>query len=387
LAQNPTVTNVNSTAANGSYGLGSVITITVAFSNAVVVTGTPQLALNSGGTASYSSGSGTSTLTFTYSVASGQNSPHLDYTSTTALTLNGGTINDTANNAANLTLPAPGAAGSLGANKSIVVTSTAPPTITKMFGAVTLPPNANTSLSFTITNPNATKALSGIGFTDNLPSGVVVASPNGLSGSCGGGSITAVAGSGSISLTGATLAAGASCSFSLEISALTEGAKNNSTTPVTSNEGGNGNAATATIMVASPPVLTKAFSDSEIEILGSSNSTTLTFTLTNPNSITTLTGLAFTDTLPFGMIVSTPNGLTGSCGGTITSTAGSSSISLSGGTLGAGPSCTFSVNVTGTAIGVQTNITSAVSSNEAAPGAPATASTSVDNLFFLWFFL
>ena len=60
------------------------------FSEAVTVTGTPQLALNSGGTASYSSGSGTSTLTFTYTVAAGQNSPTLDYTSTTALTLNGG---------------------------------------------------------------------------------------------------------------------------------------------------------------------------------------------------------------------------------------------------------------------------------------------------------
>ena len=79
----PTVTGVTSTTANGSYGVGSVITITVGWSKPVVVTGTPQLALNSGGTASYSSGSGTSTLTFTYTVAAGQNSPKLDYTSTT----------------------------------------------------------------------------------------------------------------------------------------------------------------------------------------------------------------------------------------------------------------------------------------------------------------
>ena len=119
---------MTSTTANGTYGVGSVITITVAFSEAVVVTGTPQLALNSGGTASYSSGSGTSTLTFTYTVAAGQNSADLDYTSTTALTLNGGTIFDTVTNpnAANLTLPAPGAAGSLGANKNIVIDTTAP---------------------------------------------------------------------------------------------------------------------------------------------------------------------------------------------------------------------------------------------------------------------
>ena len=125
----PSVTDVTSTTANGSYGIGSAITITIGWSENVVVTGTPQLALNSGGTASYASGSGTSTLTFTYNVAAGQNSPKLDYTSTSALSLNGGTIFDTVTtnpNAAVLTLPAPGAAGSLGANKSIVIDTTAP---------------------------------------------------------------------------------------------------------------------------------------------------------------------------------------------------------------------------------------------------------------------
>ena len=86
----PTVTGVTSTTADGAYGIGSTIAITVGWSKAVVVTGTPQLSLNSGGAASYSSGSGTSTLTFTYTVAAGENSPKLDYTSTTALALNGG---------------------------------------------------------------------------------------------------------------------------------------------------------------------------------------------------------------------------------------------------------------------------------------------------------
>jgi len=126
----PVVTNVSSTTANGTYGVGSVISVTVTFSSTVVVTGTPLLALNSGGTASYASGSGTSTLTFVYTVAAGQNSARLDYTSTTALTLNGGTITDTAKNAASLTLPSPGATGSLGANKSIVINTT--PTVTNV---------------------------------------------------------------------------------------------------------------------------------------------------------------------------------------------------------------------------------------------------------------
>jgi uncharacterized repeat protein (TIGR01451 family) len=258
-----------------------------------------------------------------------------------------------------------------------------PPVLTKAFNPASINVGDTTLLAFTITNPNATVPLSGVGFTDNLPAGVVVATPNGLTGSCGGGSITAPAGSGTVSLTGATLAAGASCTFSANVVGTTPGIKPNTTTAVTSNLG-TGNTASATLtVVALPPTLTKAFADPEIQLFGPS--TALSFTLTNPNTVP-LTGLAFTDTLPAGLIVSTPNGVTGSCGGTVTAIAGSNGIGLSGGTLAAGASCTFAVNVTGTTIGVQTNTTSTVTSNEASPGAPATASTAVDFLYFYWFF-
>ncbi|MFW9946185.1 MAG: NosD domain-containing protein [Candidatus Odinarchaeota archaeon] len=122
----PTISGVSATNADGTYTVGANIFITVSFSETVYVTGTPQLALNTGVNAGYSSGSGTATLTFTYTVASGQNSPDLDYTSTNALSLNGGTIRDIVDIDAVLTLPPPGAAGSLGANKDIVIDTTAP---------------------------------------------------------------------------------------------------------------------------------------------------------------------------------------------------------------------------------------------------------------------
>ena len=112
--------------------LPDMLSVTVTFSEPVTVTGTPQLTLSTGSPATtaigYASGSGTSTLSFTYPVASPNFSLDLDHASTTALGLNAGTILDAATNAAVLTLPAPGAAGSLGANKALVVDTTAPTT-------------------------------------------------------------------------------------------------------------------------------------------------------------------------------------------------------------------------------------------------------------------
>ncbi len=158
-----TVTGVSTTTANGSYTVGATITITVTFSEAVTVTGTPKLALNSGGTATYNSGSGTLTLTFTYTVGAGQQTPHLDYISTSALTLNGGTITDALGNNATLALAAPGMAGSLGANTNIAIV------IQTVATTTTVSSSANPSVSGQSVTFTATVASSGAG----TPTGTV----------------------------------------------------------------------------------------------------------------------------------------------------------------------------------------------------------------------
>jgi arabinogalactan endo-1,4-beta-galactosidase len=127
-----------------------------------------------------------------------------------------------------------------------------PPTIGKVFGAASVPLNGATSLTFNLSNPNAAISLSGIGFTDALPSGLTVSTPNGLTGSCGGGTITAAAGSNSVSLSGAGLAAGASCTFAINVAGATIGAQNNVTSAVTSTEAGSGGTASAQITVVGP---------------------------------------------------------------------------------------------------------------------------------------
>ena len=118
----PGVTTVSSTTATGIYGAGTVIPITVTFSEAVNVSGTPQLTLNDGAVVNYTSGSGSATLTFDYTVAAGQNTTDLDYASIGALTVAGASIKDSGDNAVVLTLPATGTDGL--AAKNIVINTT-----------------------------------------------------------------------------------------------------------------------------------------------------------------------------------------------------------------------------------------------------------------------
>ncbi|HYM03735.1 MAG TPA: hypothetical protein VET85_12365, partial [Stellaceae bacterium] len=101
--RSPTISSVTTSGAgisngNGDLDAGKTVTLTVTFSEAVAVdtaNGVPALRLNDGGIATYAGGSGTNALTFTYTVAAGQNTPDLAVRS---LALNGGTIEDLAGN-------------------------------------------------------------------------------------------------------------------------------------------------------------------------------------------------------------------------------------------------------------------------------------------------
>ena len=183
----PTVSNVTSTTGNGTWGASTLIPVTVTFSKTVNVTGIPQLTLSTGSPATtavnYSSGTGTNTLTFNYTVAAGNSSADLDYSGTGALALNGGTILDGAGNGATLTLAAPGAAGSLGANKAIVIDTTVP-TVTNVTSAtadnsyksgVTIPITVTFSESVTVTGTpqlslsTGTPATTAVNYTSGSP--------------------------------------------------------------------------------------------------------------------------------------------------------------------------------------------------------------------------
>jgi uncharacterized protein (TIGR03437 family) len=252
--------------------------------------------------------------------------------------------------------------GGTGNTSQASVLVVAPAAISKAFGAPSIPLNGATTLTFMVGNTNTTAALTGVGFTDPLPLGLVVASPNGLTGACGGGTITALAGSASVSLSGGTLAAGASCNFSINVTGTTAGAKNNVTGAVISNEGATGLTASASLAVVAPPVLEVFFGAGSLAVNGVIS---LNYAISNPAANTVaLTGVAFTDTFPSGLLVASPNGLSNTCGGTAAAVAGSGSVSLAGAAIPPGGSCTLTVNVTVTSAKVfNTGPTTVVSAN------------------------
>ena len=116
----PRVANVTSATPDGEYGTGSRIEVSVNFDERVWHSGdAPALSLNVSGSptaAAYTSGSGTQSLVFGYTVMSGDMADDLDYHGTGALS---GDIADAAGNAANRTLPPPGSPLSLSGTSAL----------------------------------------------------------------------------------------------------------------------------------------------------------------------------------------------------------------------------------------------------------------------------
>jgi LPXTG-site transpeptidase (sortase) family protein len=144
------------------------------------------------------------------------------------------------------------------------LTVIAPPMLVKSFSPDSIFTHGTSTLTFTITNPNnfSGGSLSGIGFTDTLPGAGALTTSNGtfsppshdptdINPACNG-SLT-VTGGNSLTYSGGSLAANASCSFFVTVTGNTAsplGGYVNTTSVVTSTEGGNGNTASGSLVVA-----------------------------------------------------------------------------------------------------------------------------------------
>lgn len=259
----------------------------------------------------------------------------------------------------------------------------------KSFGTSNPQPGGSTSLSFTVTNSSASDILNGLAFTDDLNSvlsGLVVSSTLPVSNVCGSGST--LSGSSILSLTGGSLAAGASCTFSVTLtvpSNATAGDYVNITSTLTSASLTVANTATDTLTIAptpeTPPTLTKTFTPSTVE---TNQISLLRFSIDNSASMSSAGSLNFTDSFPSGLVVSPSPGVMSTCtGGTVTASPGTSLVSYTNGTVSSQATCSITVNVQAAQSGVYANttgiLTSSLGSSNAATATLTVEAPVVDN--------
>jgi len=242
-------------------------------------------------------------------------------------------------------------------NASLTVNSAlAVPVLTKTISPSTIGPGGTAQLRLTIRNPNLSMPVSALNLTDNFPGGMVVAAVPSFANTCGG-SITSgtAVNDASVVLTGGVITAGQTCVIEVNVTATTPGVYNNTVTSNTSTAG-SGTNPSAPLTVAAP-TLTKAYTGTGATV-DPSQTTTLTFTLTNGAGNPLTTGIAFTDTLPGAILIAaTPNvqtncpagGAQGAPGFTVTAAPATSVFTVSGVQLNAGvAACTISVDVVST---------------------------------------
>jgi len=290
---------------------------------------------------------------------------------------------------------------------TLTVTPPSGVTVGKAFGPATIYAGGFSTLTITFSDVGPTANLTAA-FTDTLPSGVFIAGP--VNSTCipppSGFNmqqptrqprIQTVAfrmptrmlawldtGASSVTMTGGSIPAGGSCTLTVLVTAPVAGVYFNAV-PAGALQTDNGNnaapaVATLTVLpVSVAPTLSKSFSPAAIYAGGLS---TLTITLTNPNGTIANLTAALTDTLPSGVLIA----------GTVTSTCipplsgfnmqrplrqrqprietiafrmptrmlawlstGASSVSIEGGSIPAGASCTVTVPVTAAVAGSYIN--------------------------------
>lgn len=285
-------------------------------------------------------------------------------------------------------------------SNTATLTVLAPPVAAKAFSPSTIGKGQNSTLTVTLTNANAAD-INGVAFSDTYPAGVTTAVIPNATTTCPSGAISSAAGS--LSLSGGTIPANGSCTVSINVTSSVVNSYTNTLAAgsiTTTNAGSNSAVASAILTVNATPTISKSFSFNT-----STGIASMSITITN-NHTAGISGLSFTDLFPSNMWTANPPAVTpavpcgvgsslqswnGTTAGTLSATGGDAGITLTAGQIAAaGGSCTFTVNLAVTSLGVYANQTSGVSltapfsgtgspSNSAAWIAPSISKTFTPN--------
>lgn len=220
-------------------------------------------------------------------------------------------------------------------------------------------------MTITLTNKSA-NPLTNVSIADTLQVGsgagqLRIANPSNAASTCGSPTITAVAGSTSIGVNGATIPARANNGLDADGSCLLQvdvvgpaGVYNNTATVGGTETFANGTTQsitplvsnTATVTYTSALGATKIFNPASVSSGGKS---TVSIRLTNASSLA-LTNVSLSDPLPSGMVLANPANAYTTCAGatSITAVAGANNALLSGANIAGGGNCAFLFDVVAT---------------------------------------
>lgn len=205
------------------------------------------------------------------------------------------------------------------------------PTLDKSFAPATQTAGKPSTLTFTVTNTSELAAKEGWSFTDNLPSGLVVANPASATTTCPSGQVTAAAGATSVAVKGNLAAGEVSCTVTVDVTSPKAGTFDNCPTNV------------VTVGLNPPQCARVTFTEPDVSIEKSMTPPSLTageegeyhLKVTNKGP-GTAEGVVATDPLPNGVSF-----VSGSAGCTVAA----GTVTCVAGTLAEGASSTFDIKV------------------------------------------
>ncbi|MBR0567445.1 hypothetical protein J5J83_15085 [Azoarcus sp. L1K30] len=269
--------------------------------------------------------------------------------------------------------------GNGGSSTATLTVDSARPAFHAAYSAATVHWRDRVVLTYTVDNPGSGSPATVL-FTDELPQGLVLADPvNSTVSTCIGGTVSALPGTRSISLTSAFSLASSSCTIAVDVFAEAVGSFAHASSPLTVSPGGGGGIALAALEVLADTVGLSQRIERNPAIPGESVS--VSFRIVNTSRTDSASGLSFTDDLDAALSGLSATGLPLSnvCGSG-SSLSGSGVLTLTGGSLAPGASCEFSVPLqvpAGAARGSYPNTTSALSGTLGAGPIVSNAATDV----------
>ncbi|MFQ3235895.1 MAG: hypothetical protein ACI9C4_001459 [Paraglaciecola sp.] len=250
-------------------------------------------------------------------------------------------------------------AGTVGTADATLTVDASRPGFSMAFSPATITPGIVSRLTYTIDNTANGSNAERLMFAHSLPAGLTISEQPSVSTTCAGGVMDVLPTSSTLSLTRGSVSNGASCTFSVKVTAKASGIYRTKTGDLSQNGANPSGPASAKLTVENT-FLDMAFPNSSVP----GSSVELTVTINNLDRVNAAENINFTSDLDATLsgLSATALPANGFCGAGSTLT-GSSILTLAGASLASEASCSFTVTVlipSGAAAGFYTHTTSTI---------------------------